>query len=169
MTSIWCCSSALIGQAPVWDVKLTSYVQRLRLRVLFQVSLISINTVTVHFKSPANEMHHVFAEPSCSVGRGIYLIISDTNTLLLLGALLSRILSILNLDWLQHARSVRGVYEVYIGLQNHGARFWYLFLNLDYVVKFPNWSVAGCHGNCIKNPASWFCSYYTHTSIIQVW
>ena len=27
-------------------------------------------------------------------------------------ALLSRILSILNLDWLQHARSVRGVYEV---------------------------------------------------------
>ena len=25
--------------------------------------------------------------------------------------LLSRILSILNLDWLQHARSVRGVYE----------------------------------------------------------
>ena len=29
-------------------------------------------------------------------------------------ALLSRILSILNLDWLQHARSVRGVYELYI-------------------------------------------------------
>ena len=27
-------------------------------------------------------------------------------------ALLSRILSILNLDWLQHARSVRRVYEV---------------------------------------------------------
>ena len=26
-------------------------------------------------------------------------------------ALLSRILSILNLDWLQHARSVRGVFE----------------------------------------------------------
>ena len=26
-------------------------------------------------------------------------------------ALLSRILSILNLDWLQHARSLRGVYE----------------------------------------------------------
>ena len=26
--------------------------------------------------------------------------------------LLSRILSILNLDWLQHARSVRGVYEL---------------------------------------------------------
>ena len=26
-------------------------------------------------------------------------------------ALLSRILSILNLDWLQHARNVRGVYE----------------------------------------------------------
>ena len=29
-------------------------------------------------------------------------------------ALLSRILSILNLDWLQHARSVRGVYESYV-------------------------------------------------------
>ena len=29
-------------------------------------------------------------------------------------ALLSRILSILNLDWLQHARSVRGVYEIKI-------------------------------------------------------
>ena len=29
-------------------------------------------------------------------------------------ALLSRILSILNLDWLQHARSVRGVYEYFI-------------------------------------------------------
>ena len=27
-------------------------------------------------------------------------------------ALLLRILSILNLDWLQHARSVRGVYEL---------------------------------------------------------
>ena len=29
-------------------------------------------------------------------------------------ALLSRILSILNLDWLQHARSVRGVYESFL-------------------------------------------------------
>ena len=29
-------------------------------------------------------------------------------------ALLSRILSILNSDWLQHARSVRGVYELFI-------------------------------------------------------
>ena len=28
--------------------------------------------------------------------------------------LLSRILSILNLDWLQHAHSVRGVYEVFL-------------------------------------------------------
>ena len=28
--------------------------------------------------------------------------------------LLSRILSILNLDWLQHARSVRGVYEFFL-------------------------------------------------------
>ena len=29
-------------------------------------------------------------------------------------ALLSRILSILNLDWLQHARSAHGVYEFYL-------------------------------------------------------
>ena len=29
-------------------------------------------------------------------------------------ALLSRIMSILNLDWLKQARSVRGVYEYYI-------------------------------------------------------
>ena len=36
-------------------------------------------------------------------------------------ALLSRIMSILNLDWLQHARSVRGVYE------------WLWFLVLDVV------------------------------------
>ena len=28
--------------------------------------------------------------------------------------LLSRILSILNLDWLQHARSVHGVYEIWL-------------------------------------------------------
>ena len=46
-------------------------------------------------------------------------------------ALLSRILSILNLDWLQHARSVRGVYEVrvynnFIGLWYHMG---YLFQN----------------------------------------
>ena len=33
-------------------------------------------------------------------------------------ALLSRILSILNLDWLQHAGSVRGVYEYLIILIN---------------------------------------------------
>ena len=35
-------------------------------------------------------------------------------------ALLSRILSILNLDWLQHARSVRGVYEWLFNLYNMG-------------------------------------------------
>ena len=32
--------------------------------------------------------------------------------------LLSRILSILNLDWLQHARSVRGVYELDLSQAN---------------------------------------------------
>ena len=36
-------------------------------------------------------------------------------------ALLSRILSILNLDWLQHARSVRGVYEMLSNLAVHAA------------------------------------------------
>ena len=36
-------------------------------------------------------------------------------------SLLSRILSILTLDWLQHARSVRGVYESQL---SHAARFW---------------------------------------------
>ena len=46
-------------------------------------------------------------------------------------ALLSRILSILNLDWLQHARSVRGVYEcVLFALRNvfyflQGSYLWY--------------------------------------------
>ena len=34
-------------------------------------------------------------------------------------ALLSRILSILNLDWLQHVRSVRGVYECNILTNMH--------------------------------------------------
>ena len=34
-------------------------------------------------------------------------------------ALLSRILSILNLDWLQHARSVRGVYECLTSIKLH--------------------------------------------------
>ena len=31
--------------------------------------------------------------------------------------------------------------------------FWYLFSNLNYVAKLPNWSVGGCHANRIKNPA----------------
>ena len=34
-------------------------------------------------------------------------------------ALLLRILSILNLDWLQHARSVRGVYEYMVGVSKY--------------------------------------------------
>ena len=38
---------------------------------------------------------------------------------------------------------------------NHEARFLiYLLSNLNYVAKFPNWSVAGYHGNHFKNPAS---------------
>ena len=43
-------------------------------------------------------------------------------------ALLSRILSILNLDWLQHARSVRGVYEYEI--QNISANLKFLFVRV---------------------------------------
>ena len=46
-------------------------------------------------------------------------------------ALLSRILSILNLDWLQHARSVRGVYEYSLNsfqqTSMHGAPDFFLF------------------------------------------
>ena len=45
-------------------------------------------------------------------------------------ALLSRILSILNLDWLQHARSVRGVYEVVICV---------LYSTAAYKWVLPNW------------------------------
>ena len=41
-------------------------------------------------------------------------------------ALLSRILSILNLDWLQHARSVRGVYEFILIMQ--GKKFTPIYL-----------------------------------------
>ena len=43
-------------------------------------------------------------------------------------ALLSRILSILNLDWLQHARSVRGVYEL-------GYSKWVVALPFSHVFK----------------------------------
>ena len=39
--------------------------------------------------------------------------------------LLSSILKILNSDWLQHARSVRGVYEIYI----------YIYIWLIFIVK----------------------------------
>ena len=41
-------------------------------------------------------------------------------------ALLSRILSILNLDWLQHARSVRGVYECELSTRLTIVKFTYL-------------------------------------------
>ena len=45
-------------------------------------------------------------------------------------ALLSRILSILNLDWLQHARSVRGVYEYHLSV--------YLTLVLKFIIFSTN-------------------------------
>ena len=41
-------------------------------------------------------------------------------------------------------------------LQNHEARFLISFSNLNYVAKFPNWSVAGNHGNRIKISAYGF-------------
>ena len=44
-----------------------------------------------------------------------------------------------------------------------------IFLNLNYIAKFPNWLVAGCHGNHIKNSAPWFCAQCAHTSSTQVW
>ena len=50
-------------------------------------------------------------------------------------ALLSRILSILNLDWLQHARSVRGVYEY---LVSHGERY-IISSCLSILVTFLSW------------------------------
>ena len=49
--------------------------------------------------------------------------------------LLSRILSILNLDWLQHARSVRGVYEYFI---MHLAKFSELIFPLIFHLKQCN-------------------------------
>ena len=39
--------------------------------------------------------------------------------------LLLRILSILNLDWLQHARSVRGVYECHLKTLHLAPNAWY--------------------------------------------
>ena len=47
---------------------------------------------------------HMLASALCEMF-GVQLYKNNARTLLL------RILSILNLDWLQHARSVRGVYE----------------------------------------------------------
>ena len=54
-------------------------------------------------------------------------------------ALLSRILSILNLDWLQHARSVRGVYEFQLIL-------FVIILYIDFcqLILSPRISVSFC-------------------------
>ena len=52
-------------------------------------------------------------------------------------ALLSRILSILNLDWLQHVRSVRGVYECKINrclIFEHLMRFEHMVFNFSFVL-----------------------------------
>ena len=52
---------------------------------------------------------------------------------------------------------------------HRATRFWYLFSNFNYVAKFSNLSVSGCHDNRIKNPAPWTCAQCTHTSSSQVW
>ena len=46
-------------------------------------------------------------------------------------ALLSPILSILNLDWLQHARSVRGVYKFKVLCITYGLIIAYLLLRVN--------------------------------------
>ena len=56
-------------------------------------------------------------------------------------ALLSRILSILNLDWLPHARSVRGVYELLVKpdlkLSNKGSHHkWGIYPNSKFTKRW---------------------------------
>ena len=62
-------------------------------------------------------------------------------------ALLLRILSILNLDWLQHARSVRGVYEVFL-MQHEPA-------------EFGNPSCITYIQNVLGEPISWKWFFYS--------
>ena len=69
-------------------------------------------------------------------------------------ALLSRILSILNLDWLQHARSVRGVYECTI-------RYW---------SPQPSYFIHLAQSNYAKGPSIVSVLWYVtilHTTAMQ--
>ena len=66
-------------------------------------------------------------------------------------ALLSRILSILNLDWLQHARSVRGVYEVSvrnIKLQNFMILPTYTDFDHRYLVRMSHNALSSVEIHC---------------------
>ena len=69
-------------------------------------------------------------------------------------ALLSRILSILNLDWLQHARSVRGVYEWTLKIYQ---RQWVL----NNIPKFGNmlfkYMISFHHGSRRRSAAEGVC------------
>ena len=58
-------------------------------------------------------------------------------------ALLSRILSILNLDWLQHARSVHEVYESQLNVSYTGKRF--LDLNFKQFFSGSFWQNISFH------------------------
>ena len=61
-------------------------------------------------------------------------------------ALLSRILSILNLDWLQHARSVHGVYEWKYKQTNKQTKN----IKMHLIVK-PPWAFVTEHHVCSLN------------------
>ena len=82
-------------------------------------------------------------------------------------ALLSRILNILNLDWLQHARSVRGVYEcwlcIYITAQET-VKKWTLLEPLEILFDSPSndyWVLL------IK--VLWWCYVKQHRSNLDYW
>ena len=47
--------------------------------------------------------------------------------------------------------------------------FWCLFSNFNYGLKCPDWSAAGCHGNYMKNLASWFCAHCSYVPPCQFW
>ena len=72
-------------------------------------------------------------------------------------ALLLRILSILNLDWLQHARSVRGVYELIIICSFCNA----LHINPHWVLKAPLCDSRSAH---IGNQTSGRQAGFIHTT-----
>ena len=69
-------------------------------------------------------------------------------------ALLSRILSFLNLDWLQHARSVRGVYELQILQDSNICKNLYLQTQLWLCVR----------GKCTMHS----CNFYILQNVVSI-